>query len=164
TRPSPVSIAETQQLLDDHTVLLALSVGPSTSWGWAITHDAVRSFPLPDRKKIEEQAQRVYADLTARQRHEGDVADMDKRLAISAAGLGDLIFAPIADALRHDWRTHRLAIIATGPLEYIPFSALPEPAAEATTSTASRTLLVEQHEIVRLPSASVLALLRREEA
>ena len=50
----------------------------------------------------------------------------------------------------------RLVIVADGALQYIPFSALPEPGSKASSP------LVVRHEIVSLPSASTLAVLRRE--
>jgi CHAT domain-containing protein/tetratricopeptide (TPR) repeat protein len=233
SHPAPPSLPQTQMLLDDDTVLLAFSIAEPTSWGWAITRTGVRSFPLPAAKQIEAQAQRVYAGLTARQRHDGPVAPADRQLAVDATALSDLVLGPIAAPLQGEWRNSRLAIIATGPLEYIPFGALPlptpkpaaappssiattkenatatiaapKPAAAATVpiaattektppatartvataatgatattgartqtgapavaaGTASRAWLVDQHEIVQLPSAAVLALLRNDSA
>ncbi len=60
----------------------------------------------------------------------------------------------------------RLVIVASGTLQYLPFGALPVPAAGeklggGSQSTANRPLIVD-HEIVSLPSASTLAVLRRE--
>jgi len=51
----------------------------------------------------------------------------------------------------------RLAIVAAEALSFLPFAALPDPAA------ADQPLLIA-HEIVNLPSASVLAVIRREMA
>jgi len=53
----------------------------------------------------------------------------------------------------------RLVIVADGALQYVPFSALPEPRRPASESGAP---LIVHHEIVNLPSGSVLAELRRE--
>ena len=61
-------------------------------------------------------------------------------------------------------------IVADGALNYIPFSALPEPlggALDAAGSQPEKRLVVPllvNHELVQLPSASVLDLLRRETA
>jgi CHAT domain-containing protein len=68
----------------------------------------------------------------------------------------------------------RLLIVSDGALEYIPFAALPSPQGRAKAtergsgsrhssqdSQDPRPLIVD-HEIVSLPSASVLAVLRRE--
>src|SRR6185369_6156684 len=58
------------------------------------------------------------------------------------------------------WRGRRLAIVAEGALEYVPFGALPLPAGARGPRGSSS--LVLRHEIVNLPSASTLALLRDE--
>jgi CHAT domain-containing protein len=50
-----------------------------------------------------------------------------------------------------------LVVAASGVLEYIPFAALPHP-------DHRQRRLVEEHEVVRLPSASVLAVLRQQTA
>jgi CHAT domain-containing protein len=51
----------------------------------------------------------------------------------------------------------RLAIVAEGALQYLPFAALPSPGGGAAAAP-----LVATHEIVSLPSATTLAVLRRE--
>jgi CHAT domain-containing protein len=61
-----------------------------------------------------------------------------------------MLLAPLAAELKQK----RLVVVAEGVLQYVPFSALPSPGAE-------RPLIIE-HEIVTLPSASVLAVLREE--
>src|SRR5262249_8960716 len=65
-----------------------------------------------------------------------------------------------------------LLIVSEGTLQYIPFAALPVPerAAKVSDRRVSRsrqqetasTPLIKNHEIVSLPSASVLGVLRRE--
>ncbi|HUF77546.1 MAG TPA: CHAT domain-containing protein [Thermoanaerobaculia bacterium] len=83
-----------------------------------------------------------------------------RRLEIVAAfertgdELSRLVLAPAAAA---GPLAHRLAIVADGALEYVPFAALPEP------GTGGRPL-VETHELARLPSASVLAFQRSQPA
>jgi CHAT domain-containing protein len=56
--------------------------------------------------------------------------------------------------------TKRLLIVADGALHYLPFAALPAPTAPDASSLT--VPLIAAHEIVTLPSASVLAVLRRE--
>ena len=61
----------------------------------------------------------------------------------------------------------RLAIVADGALQYIPFAALPEPSPEndkGRNSGAGPQPLFVEHEIVSLPSASTLATLRIDES
>jgi CHAT domain-containing protein len=57
--------------------------------------------------------------------------------------------------VKHILGEKRLVIVADGALQYIPFAALPDPEATGTAP------LVLKHEIVNLPSASVLGALRR---
>src|SRR5439155_1826691 len=59
-----------------------------------------------------------------------------------------------------------LLIVAEGALQYVPFAALPSPTDKSDRDTKSahanyRPLIID-HEIVNLPSASTLAVLRRE--
>ncbi len=65
-----------------------------------------------------------------------------------------MVLGPVARLLQRK----RLLIVSDGALQYIPFSALPEPGSRTTMAP-----LVVKHEIVNLPSASVLAELRRQQ-
>ncbi len=58
----------------------------------------------------------------------------------------------------------RLALVSDGILQYIPFAALPAPSLVETRFIASDTPvpLIAEHEIVNLPSASALAIMRRD--
>jgi CHAT domain-containing protein len=53
----------------------------------------------------------------------------------------------------------RILVVADGALQYVPFGALPRPG-----GGAERVPLIADHEVVSLPSASALAVLRRETA
>src|SRR6185369_17097580 len=68
----------------------------------------------------------------------------------AAANLSRMLLQPLAAELKQK----RLVIVADGVLQYLPFSAL-------SSSVDARPLIVD-HEIVTLPSASVLAGLREE--
>ena len=124
-RPQPATLADAQRLLDDGTVLLAISLGDDRSWAWAVTADSIRAFALPPAKTLEQQARRVYADLTARQRAPSQsggrtIADIDRDLTNDAGSLSNALLGPMAESLETEWQGRRLAIIATGALEYIP--------------------------------------------
>jgi CHAT domain-containing protein len=75
-----------------------------------------------------------------------------------------LLLAGVAADLRGAWRGKRLAIVATGALEYLPFASLPMPHAPGAATSPSGQRLIDAHEIVGIPSASVLATLRRDRA
>jgi CHAT domain-containing protein len=67
--------------------------------------------------------------------------------------LSAILLKPVASELGHK----RILIVADGALHYLPFAMLPVP-----NEQASFTPLVVEHEVVTLPSASVLALIRKE--
>src|SRR5262249_45670485 len=79
-----------------------------------------------------------------------------------AAILSRMLLGPVASQLGKK----RLVIVADGALQYIPFAALPAafPENDQEQNSADPQPLIVEHEIVSLPSASTLAVLRRETA
>jgi CHAT domain-containing protein len=75
----------------------------------------------------------------------------------AAERLSDHLVRPVMEELERK----RLVIVADGALQYIPFSALPDPRL-AVEPGESRPPLVHTHRIVYLPSASALAALRKD--
>jgi CHAT domain-containing protein len=154
-----------QQVTDDDTLLLEYALGRERSYVWAVTSGTVMSYQLPPRDRIERAAQAVYGPLTARNREvAGETALQRKRRVLSAEAqleaaardLSDLLLRPVVELLPG----RRLVIVAEGALQYVPFGALPEP-----TKAASRAFgdpLIVGHEIVSSPSASTIAVLRRD--
>jgi CHAT domain-containing protein len=169
SEPQPLSAAEVGALLDSDTVLLEIAAGETRSWLFAVTASGLETFALPSRQAIEDAARQVRDLLTARQPAAGEtartrqlrIARADVELAESSLALSELVLGPIAGKLAGDWRGRRLAIVATGALEYVPFAALPLPGRSIGNR---RTPLIAAHEIVMLPSASSLAFLRRKDA
>jgi len=139
TQPAPARLSEIQSLLDKDTVLLQYSLGETSSYVWAITPDSVRAFPLPEERRIEAAARRVMAAFSRRNSTE---------YTLAARKLSGMVLVPVSSELI----AKRLVIVADGILHFIPFAALP--------LNASAEPLVATHEVVSLPSASVLALLR----
>jgi CHAT domain-containing protein/uncharacterized protein HemY len=151
TQPQPRSFREIQKsLLDQDTLLLEYSLGEDRSYLWAASRDSIASYELPARAEIEAAARRFYELL----RSQGDAGTRGRReLEDAAHNLSRMILAPVADRLE----SRRLVIVSDGVLHYIPFAALP-----AHTQEELFTPLIARHEIVALPSASVLAEMRRE--
>lgn len=147
-RPVPATADEIQRLLDPDTLLLSYSLGEAGSHLFAVAPDSLDVFDLPPRGVIEEAARRVHERLSTY-----DVADRAAETA-AAAELSRLLLGPIAGRLG----AKRLVIVADGALHYLPLGALPAPAGP----DAPPVPLLENHEVVSLPSASALALLRRE--
>ena len=177
TRPQPLDTTEIQQtVLDPETVLLEFALGEERSWLWAVTTDSLEMFPLPPRPEIERAGRSLYERLTARQPRKGEtaaaagqrIAVADRQRASEAQALSRMLLGHVAARLAGDWRGKRLAIVTAGVLDALPFTALPMPTADSTGAPSSLApgarpeWLGAQHEIVRLPSASVVAALRRD--
>jgi CHAT domain-containing protein/Tfp pilus assembly protein PilF len=155
TEARPLSAVEIQKLLDPNTLLLEYSLGDDNSYVWAVTSTSLHAYPLSKRSEIEAAAHNVYRLLTARNRHIKPV-DLNRSEAEYRAAsnrLARILLQPVTHLLGE----RRLIIVADGVLEYIPFSALPEP-----VGGKANLPLVLKHEVVNLPSGSVLAELRRQ--
>jgi CHAT domain-containing protein len=167
-----LTLAEIQQpVLDPDTLLLEYSLGDDASYLFVVSQTSITWRQLPKRAEIEAAARRLRGLLTAPQPQPGD-AEAKYRARIKAAGegywaqaaeLSRMLLGPVASELGKK----RLAIVADGALQYIPFAALPAPSLGndgGRNSGAEPLPLFVEHEIVSLPSASTLATLRRETA
>lgn len=161
--PQPIDVRGIQKrVLDADTLLLEYALGEEKSYLWTVTPGEVKSFELPGRAAIEQAARRVYQLLTERgvsvsgetlAQRKARVERADAEYTEAAAALSRMLLGPVASELKQK----RLAIVAEGVLQYVPFSALPSPVSGATA-------LIVDHEVLTLPSASVLAVLREETA
>jgi CHAT domain-containing protein len=155
-QPQALTLAETQLLLDAGTTLLEYALGDERSFLWAVSRDAVTSYVLPKRAAIAQAARRVKETVATRR--------PGASYAARAAELSQMLLGPVAATIG----SKRLVIVAPEVLQYIPFAALPAPLSQSGGAPAGRAAsratrpLVMDHEIINLPSASVLAVLRRE--
>src|SRR5919199_2342395 len=161
TQPQPLSLAEIQQqVLDNDTMLLQYSLGEERSYLWAVTKTGLTSYELPKRAAIEAAAQQFYKQLrtpTYRLNSSGDVGvevRSGSQTREVATQLSQMLLQPVAGQLGNQ----RLLIVSDGALQYVPFAALPLPG----TSGKDAVPLLVKHEIVNLPSASTLGVLRKE--
>ncbi|NET05093.1 MAG: CHAT domain-containing protein [Symploca sp. SIO2B6] len=153
-----------QQLSDGHPLLLEYFLGEKQSYLWVLSaKTSLKTYVLDGRATIEAKAREFYNLLTS---PEGRISP--KTTAKVGMELTDLILKPIADQLEQK----PLLVVADGILQFIPFSALPDPAAKTPPGTVSlegkfaphpQPLLLN-HEIINLPSASVLARIRQRQA
>ena len=186
TQPQPLTLAEIQkQVLDDDTLLLEYAPGEKRSWLWIVSSSSISSYALPPRAEIEAAARKVYARLIARPEKS---AATDAQFSAQAAALSRMLLpGPAVSQLGHK----RLLIVAPGALAYLPFAALPKPSVvsrplsvvRGQSSVAGRRAaqtqqpamdngqrttdsqpLIASHEIISVPSASALAVIRRENA
>jgi CHAT domain-containing protein/Tfp pilus assembly protein PilF len=150
TQPQPLGVSEIQQLLDAETVVLEYSLGEKRSHVFVVTPTSVNVYELPKQAEIESAVKGMYGYLSSRSAAvPGEAQERE-----AAAKLGRMILTPVAARIQGK----RLLIVSDGALQYIPFAALPSP----DSGVGSNAPLVAQHEIVNLPSASILAVLRRE--
>ncbi len=170
TQPVPLKVEEIQrQILDPNTMLLEYSLGDDRSYMWAVTQTSITAYELPKREEVEAVARSFYRLLTAPNEQQRSAQSRglrivkarssDANLEQTAEKLSRLLLAPVAAQLGGK----RLLIVADGALQYIPFAALPAPARAGSAANGLKPLVVD-HEIINLPSASTLAVLRRETA
>ena len=163
TQPQPLTLGEVQSdVLDPDTLLLEYALGDERSYVWVVSNSSIQSYELPIRKQIEEAVRQVYELLTARsalpraelpQQRQARIAQADARLSSASEHLSALVLAPVRSGLGHK----RLVIVADGALQHVPFSIL-----SANDDAGGSAPLIAAHEIVSLPSASTLAVLRHE--
>jgi tetratricopeptide (TPR) repeat protein len=188
TQPQPLSLAEIQQqVLDPDTLLLEYFLGADASYLFVVSQTSISSHRLPKRAEVEAATRRVRELLTAPQPQRGDTwAKYQARIKEAranywpqAAELSRMLLGPAAPQLGGK----RLLIVADGALQYLPFGALPAPETgrqrdgetrrqgergtrrrgeKGNPQSPIRNLLIAEHEIVYLPSASTLGVLRRE--
>src|SRR5579864_987125 len=157
TEPTQLSAAEIQSLLDENTLLLEYSLGEHRSHVWAVTTKSLIAYELPSKTEIETAARDFYTLVIFGAGRQVNPSRLDQTNAEgnydrAARRLSQLVLGPLSQLLGKK----RLLIVADGALQYVPFSALPIPGSSASTP------LVVKHEIVNLPSASVLAEIRRQ--
>ena len=164
TQPMPLSLKDIQtKVLDSETLLLEYSLGEERSFLWAVTQGSISTFELPKRQDVEAAARRLYELVTGRNRVVKDESLTQRRVRLArsddeyqraALVLSNMLLQPAVSQLKGK----RLLFVSDGVLQYVPFASLPAPAA-----SSYRPLIVD-HEIITLPSASVLAALREETA
>jgi CHAT domain-containing protein/tetratricopeptide (TPR) repeat protein len=178
TLPQPLSLSEVQQqVLDDKTALLEYSLGSQNSYLWAVTQGGVALFKLPGRAAVDQQAvdlrnQLVPTRLRTRIAGIDVAANQTRGLGVAPAGAADpsavAAFATASNAL---YKTavepaasmigdKRVLVVADGALNYVPFEALVSAAGGADYSALP--YLVKTNEVVYAPSASVVAVVRKQ--
>jgi CHAT domain-containing protein/tetratricopeptide (TPR) repeat protein len=181
-----------QQLLDTDTLLLEYALGDRRSYLWAVTQTSITAYELPARTEIEAAARRFYdlikdptktvelteAAIRLSQMVLAPAAEQfsKKRLAVVADGA--LLYVPFAALPIPETGSRKPVTGGAGSRS--PESGVRRPTSEASKevsqgipkdqppatdyrpqTTGYRPLIVE-HEIVSLPSASSLALVRHD--
>jgi CHAT domain-containing protein/predicted negative regulator of RcsB-dependent stress response len=163
TQPRPLKLKEIQtDLLDSNTLLLEYFLGDDRSFLWAVSQTSITPYVLPGRAEIEDTARTVYKSLTAHNEVvKGEDAPQRKQRLRQAAAQYSRAIVNLSKLLLGQVQTQledkRLLIVADGALQYVPFSAL-----LVQGERGAATPLIANHELISLPSASTLAILKRE--
>jgi CHAT domain-containing protein/tetratricopeptide (TPR) repeat protein len=157
TQPQPLGLTEIQQqALDEDTLLLEYALGEQRSYLWLVSQRSIDSYELPPRAEIEAATRRVYELLTVRPKRG---TPPDPQFIIQARTLSRMLFGPAAPQLG----AKRLVVVAPGALSYLPFAVLSAPE-DKKRQAGDYEPLIAEHEVVSVPSASVLSVIRREMA
>lgn len=164
-QPRPLSLREIQQqLLDDETQLLEFSLGEKRSFLWVVSKNSVESFELPKREMIEESVRKTLKSLIklseqsrALRSSKNNISAVDSSYETESLQLSKMLFGSAQTMLMGK----RLLIVSDGALQNLPFAALPVPNNKPQDLSKIEPLITK-YEIVNLPSASTLALLRQE--
>jgi CHAT domain-containing protein len=150
TQPQPLTLPEIQkQILDENTILLQYSLGEDRTYLWVVTSTGLTSYELPKQVDIETAARAFRTAITSK-----DDKYTPQKVAEASANLGQLILQPAAAQLGNK----RLLIVPDGVLHYTPFPAL---TISQTAGQNTNVPLIVEHEIITLPSASTLGILRQ---
>ncbi len=147
-QPNILNLSQIQKLLDSNTILLEYALGEKQSYLYLVSSHSLKAYELPAESTIEKSvkefrqsflfpAKRIRATLAVR----------------SGYALKKLI---LPDNL--ELGNKRILIVSDGALHYVPFSAL----SNSEKINSNQGYLIDQHELISIPSASVLAVIRQE--
>ncbi|CAN5141488.1 hypothetical protein BH18ACI2_BH18ACI2_05410 [soil metagenome] len=189
TRTQPLTLAEVQaQVLDSDTALLAYSLGKERSYLWVVTKDELRLFKLLGRDAIDQQVIALREQIIpsgARRsliRSEEGIRGINEEVSAmtderglqlggqaaaaqsvrdyenAAHALFETVLAPALPSVG----SKRLLVVADGSLNYVPFEALVAKTGGLDYPTLA--YLIQTNEVIYAPSASVVAVVRQQQA
>jgi CHAT domain-containing protein/Tfp pilus assembly protein PilF len=151
--PQTLDVEEVQRkILDDDTAILEYSLGEKRSFVWVITSRSVTSYELPPSAVLEQHGRNLIETLVVAPSNTSKTA-VENNYSKQAEKISSLLF----DQALSNVRAKRLVIIGDGVLQNLPYPAL----THKQTDT-NRALIIDDFEVVRLPSISVLSVLRRQ--
>jgi CHAT domain-containing protein/Tfp pilus assembly protein PilF len=169
TQPQTLSARQVQEhLLDRDTLLLEYCLGEKRSYVFAIGFNSFAIREISKRSDIEEVARRMHKSVTAWDEDRSKVTlaqaqrSRNVRFHQDAALLSSMVLKPVAQELPGK----RLIIVGDGALQYVPFAALPAPRKELSKKGGDAhdgMPLAVAHEIIVLPSVSVLSVIRADQ-
>jgi CHAT domain-containing protein/Tfp pilus assembly protein PilF len=151
-QPQPINLKQLQgSLLDAGSAMVAYHLGRDRSYVWVIDRNAVVVETLPAMAQIDDVARRYHEALS--RELESLTAPQRQQASAAAAAAGRELAALVWKPIEAKVKGRRLLIVADRALHYVPFAALP---------TSAGAPVLAAHEVVYLPSASVLASLRAD--
>jgi CHAT domain-containing protein/tetratricopeptide (TPR) repeat protein len=127
----PLDLAALQRQLPEDTTLISYWLGRARSAAWVVGPSRVTLVDLAPGERVRPAIADAHTALSTSSAH----ADVALR------ALADLVWRPVEAHLG----SRRVAIVASGPLELVPFAALP---------TREDGPLVARHVLLRLPTAA----------
>ena len=137
----PPSLEQIRALIGEGSAALVFHLGEPKAWAWVITRDGLDGFELGPSVGIEDLAS------TARESLAGSHRRLARGLAQrSLDALARSLAAPLSKMTQRRW-----LVVPDGGLHGVPFAALP---------LADGRPVVSRHEVVTLPSLTLLSRLR----
>jgi CHAT domain-containing protein/tetratricopeptide (TPR) repeat protein len=147
--PEPLKLEQAQRMLNDHSLVLAYSLGERESFLFAVSRDGYRVAKLPPSSDIGKSVETLIAAITDR-----TGASLEKYRA-QAVELYKELIQPAGDLLAGK---RELIIIADDALHRLPFETLICPSPVAVRSDYSKwPYLIGQFAVSYAPSMSALA-------
>lgn len=151
TQAQPLTAEQIQrQVLDGETLLLHYKLGARRSYLFVVTPRSIETFVLPAREVLEGLAAQAYELLA-----NGTRGTSEAQAELTLEKLGEILLGPARTRLGQN----RLLVVAEGALQLIPFAAL-----SVSSDAEGRPVpLMVDHEIVTMPSASALGILKSQQ-
>jgi CHAT domain-containing protein/tetratricopeptide (TPR) repeat protein len=154
TRFSPLAREEMLGLLPKDTSLLEYYLGSPKSYLWSLSSEGLTSYTLPDIQDIRRLSRQFSDSLTAqiaqRNRPAMSAPSTDEPTILASKALSKVLLPPGSIS-----GSKKLLIVADDALHAVPFAAL----SESDANSKLYKPLLENHEIVMLPSIAVGALI-----
>jgi CHAT domain-containing protein len=152
--PQPLKLEEIQRevVTTPDTMLLEIAVGEERSYLWAVTATTLWSFQLPSKAVLEAAGRRIHQYITTPPAPRA-VPEEYELFQKAANWLSARLLGPVAGELGRK----TLLIVSDGALQNTPIGVLPLP-----RRGGAYTPVIAEHDVVYLPSASAMAIARRE--
>jgi len=151
--PEPVTLRETQALLDNETILLSYSLAEPESYVFAVSRDTFQVKRLTSESALRDHITRLLGAITDKNNPSPEIYRRE------ASQLSQQLLQPVSGMLAGK---KTLVIIPDGALHRLPFEVLFQPQVPARGDLRRLPYLIRQFAISYAPSASLLAELRNE--